>query len=132
MANFLLKHLRTLAITSVTLTSSFFLFHHDYKQTKHRLLSLLSVKAADICKRKIILIRNKTCIVFQERRNAKTASARNRLIDRKKEDFDEDDDDKENDKDNLEKSDAEVTNMRERRFREFASVEYNDEIYMVT
>jgi hypothetical protein len=77
------------------------------------------------------LIRNKKCIVFQERRNAKSASARNRLIDRKKEDFDEDDDEKENEKDNFEKPDENVMNMRERRFREFASVEYNDEIYMV-
>jgi hypothetical protein len=52
MANFLLKHLRTLAITSVTLTSSFFLFHHDYNQTKHRLFSLLTVKAAEYVKDK--------------------------------------------------------------------------------
>jgi hypothetical protein len=47
MAHFLIKHLRTLAITSVTLTSSYFLFHHDNNQTRNRLLSLLTVKAAE-------------------------------------------------------------------------------------
>ena len=42
MMNFLIKHLRTLVITSVTLTSSYFLSHHD--QTRNR---FLTVKAAE-------------------------------------------------------------------------------------
>ncbi len=54
------------------------------------------------------------------------ASYRNRL----KDEFDEDDDDEENEKDVSDKIEENVTNARERRFREFASVEYNDEIYM--
>jgi len=47
------------------------------------------------------------------------------------EDDDDDDDEDEKDKQDLEKSDEHVTNMREKRFREFASIEYNGEIYMV-
>jgi len=45
MANFLLKHLRTIAITSATLTSSYFLFHHD------RLPSFMTIKAAEYVNR---------------------------------------------------------------------------------
>jgi len=44
MANFLLKHLRTLAITSVTLTSSYY-FLVQYDQTKRN--HLFTVKAAE-------------------------------------------------------------------------------------
>jgi hypothetical protein len=47
MTNFLIRHLRTLAITSVTLTSSYFLSRQDYNQTRNRLFSLLIVKAAE-------------------------------------------------------------------------------------
>jgi len=45
MANFLLTHLRTIAITSATLTSSYFLFHHD------RLPSFMTIKAAEYVNR---------------------------------------------------------------------------------
>ena len=47
MANFIIRHLRTLAITSVTLTSTYALFHYDLNQSKNRLLSLLKVEAGD-------------------------------------------------------------------------------------
>jgi hypothetical protein len=47
MANYFVRHLRTLAVTSVTVTSSYFLFHSDHSQTRNHLLSLLTVKAAD-------------------------------------------------------------------------------------
>jgi len=50
MTNFLIKHLRTLAITSVTLTSSYFLYHYDQK--RNRLFSFLTVKAAEYVNKK--------------------------------------------------------------------------------
>ncbi len=43
MANFLIKYLRTLAITSVTLTSSYFLVQYDQIKRNH----LFTVKAAE-------------------------------------------------------------------------------------
>lgn len=47
-------------------------------------------------------------------------------------DSDEDDDDEDNEKDGEEENaDEDVSNLRERRFRQFASVEYRDEIFMV-
>ncbi len=46
-------------------------------------------------------------------------------------DDDDDDDDDENDKDALDRTDENITNFREKRFRDFASMEYNGEIYMV-
>jgi hypothetical protein len=45
MANFLIKHLRAIAITSATLTSSYFLFHHD------RLPSFMTIKASEYVNR---------------------------------------------------------------------------------
>jgi len=69
-------------------------------------------------------------LFFKERKNAKMASFRNRFIEQKKDEFDEDDDEEENEKDVSDKIEENVTNVREKRFREFASVEYNDEIYM--
>ncbi len=76
---------------------------------------------------------NKT-FYFKERRNAGIASLRNRSFERKKENIDvddDDDDDGENDKDESDKMNENVSNMREKRFLEFASIEYNGEIYMV-
>ncbi len=56
-------------------------------------------------------------------------------MERKKEnidvDDDDDDDDGDNDKDESDKMNENVSNMREKRFLEFASIEYNGEIYMV-
>ena len=71
--------------------------------------------------------------IFKERKNAGTASNRYRLLQRKKEDLDEDDEDDEDEteKIDLDKSDENVSNLRERRFRDFASIEYRDEIFMV-
>ena len=43
-----------------------------------------------------------------------------------------DDEDEETIRDTLENNDDNVGNVREKRFREFGSVEYNGEIYMVT
>jgi hypothetical protein len=50
------------------------------------------------------------------------------------EDDDDDDDDekKKDETDDSDKMNENVSNMRERRFREFASVVYNEEIYMVS
>jgi hypothetical protein len=52
---------------------------------------------------------------------------------RKKENLDDDDEDEEdeNEKIDSDKIDENVSNLRERRFRDFASVEYHDEIFMV-
>ncbi|UJR13935.1 hypothetical protein I4U23_000940 [Adineta vaga] len=117
MTNFLIKHLRTIAIASATLTSSYLISYQDNHQLRTQFLSLLRIKAAEY-----------------ERRNAGTAFSRNQKKDIRVVDDDDDDDDdgdgkgKENDE--LDKSNEHVSNARERRFREFASVEYNDEIYM--
>jgi hypothetical protein len=71
--------------------------------------------------------------VFKERKSTGIASTRYRLMQRKKENLDEDDEDDEdeNEKIDLDKADENVSNLRERRFRDFASVEYRDEIFMV-
>ena len=56
MANIFLKHLRTLAITSATLTSSYYLSSND--QRPNRLFSVFIVNAAEyvnICR---LLIKN--------------------------------------------------------------------------
>ncbi|CAF3945148.1 unnamed protein product [Rotaria sp. Silwood2] len=115
MTNFIVKHLRTLAIASVTLTSSYYFCNHD--QIRNRLFSLLKVEASEY-----------------ERRNAKIASSRSRFIEQKHkkiDDDDDDDDDDEDDDDNESNTTVQtVSNMRERRFREFASIEYNGQIYM--
>jgi hypothetical protein len=57
MTNFLIKHFRTLAITSVTLTSSYFLVHYDQTKRNH----LFKVKAAEYVNenKSFVLIRNK-------------------------------------------------------------------------
>jgi hypothetical protein len=68
---------------------------------------------------------------IKERRNTRNASLKNRQIERRKHIDDDDDDDDENEKDELDTTDDSTTSLRERRFRDFASVEYNEEIYMV-
>ncbi len=69
---------------------------------------------------------------IKERRNTGKASLKNRQIEgRKHIDDDDDDDDDENEKDELDTTDDSTISLRERRFRDFASVEYNEEIYMV-
>ena len=76
----------------------------------------------------------------QERRSNGAASFHHRAVERNKENrYDDDDDDDDDDeehkqqesKDGSDKADDHVANVRERRFRDFASVEYNGEIYMV-
>lgn len=47
MTSFIVKHLRTLAISSVALTSSYFLYNYDHDRSRTRLLSLLKVNASD-------------------------------------------------------------------------------------
>ncbi|CAF3704603.1 unnamed protein product [Adineta steineri] len=118
MTNFLFKHLQTLAIASVTLTSSYFVFYQDNNQIRNRLISLLKLQAAEY-----------------ERRNVGLSSSQSRFMERNKDNIDDDDDDDDDDdndenKDESDKMKENVSNMREKRFREFASVEYNDEIYM--
>ncbi|CAF4019075.1 unnamed protein product, partial [Adineta steineri] len=117
MTNFLFKHLQTLAIASVTLTSSYFVFYQDNNQIRNRLISLLKLQAAEY-----------------ERRNVGLSSSQSRFMERNKDNIDDDDDDDDDDndenKDESDKTKENVSNMREKRFREFASVEYNDEIYM--
>jgi hypothetical protein len=85
-----------------------------------------------------VFIRNKNVVFSKERRNAGRASFQNRSIERKKKDIDEDDDDDDDDnkdeekeKDEVDPTEENVSNIRERRFRDFASIEYNEEIYMV-
>ena len=77
----------------------------------------------------------------QERRSGGAASFHHRAVERNKDkrydpDDDDDDDDDEDkqqgNKDGSDKNEEHVANVRERRFRDFASVEYNGEIYMVT
>ncbi|CAF4634784.1 unnamed protein product [Rotaria socialis] len=108
------------AITSVTLTSSYFLYNHDHNQRQNRILSLLKVDASNY-----------------ERRNERTASTKSHFIEQKKrkladndDDDDDDDEDEDDDKNELDKNDEVKTNPREKRFREFSSVEYNGDIYM--
>ena len=55
----------------------------------------------------------------------------NRSTGGRKLELNEDDDDEETEKEDPDKADENVSNIRERRFREFASIEYNGEIYMV-
>jgi hypothetical protein len=71
-----------------------------------------------------LLIISTEFLSVKERRNA---SSRNRSFKQRRDDIDEDDDDK----NEFDKIDESVTNIRERRFRQFASIEYNDEIFMV-
>ncbi|CAF2150068.1 unnamed protein product [Rotaria magnacalcarata] len=119
MTKFIVKHLQTLAITSVTLTSSYFLYNHDHNETRNRILSLLKVDASNY-----------------ERRNERTASTQSHFIEQQKkkladdDDDDDEDEDEDDDKNELDKNDEVKTNSREKRFREFSSVEYNGEIYM--
>lgn len=119
MTHFFTKHLRTLALTSATLTSSY-LLAHDGSSTRPKSLFLLH--AAE-----------------HERRGSGAASFHHRAVERNKDkryDLDEDDDDddddnkQQGDKDGSDQTDEHVANVRERRFRDFASVEYNGEIYM--
>ncbi len=56
--------------------------------------------------------------------------SKHRLFEDKKA-LDDDDDDDDDDENESDRADESVTNIRERRFREFGSIEYNDEIYMV-
>jgi len=78
-------------------------------------------------------INNDLFLSIKQRRNTGKASLKNRQIDQRKhiDDDDDDDDDDENEKDELDTTDDSTTSLRERRFRDFASVEYNEEIYMV-
>jgi hypothetical protein len=70
--------------------------------------------------------------LFKERRNAGKVLSKHRLLEDKKALDDDDDDIDDNvDENEIDKTDESVTNIRERRFREFASIEYNGEIYMV-
>jgi len=70
--------------------------------------------------------------LFQERRNAGKVLSKNRLLEDKNAlDDDDDDIDDNGDENEIDRIDESVTNVRERRFREFASIEYNGEIYMV-
>ncbi|CAF2997501.1 unnamed protein product [Rotaria sp. Silwood2] len=115
MANFFVRYWKKLAITSISITSSYFFFHDDYSRVNNRLLSALKVQAAEY------------------RRNARKALSKNWQIERRKDIDDDDDDDvddEENDKDDLNIADKTISNIRERRFRDFASIEYNEEIYM--
>jgi len=58
--------------------------------------------------------------------------SKNRLLEDKNAlDDDDDDIDDNGDENEIDRIDESVTNVRERRFREFASIEYNGEIYMV-
>lgn len=47
MANFFVRYWKTLAIASVSLTSSYFFSHKDQSQINKRLLSVLTVQAAE-------------------------------------------------------------------------------------
>ncbi|CAF3582239.1 unnamed protein product [Rotaria sordida] len=112
MANFFVRYWKTLAITSVSITSFYLFSHYDYSQINTHLLSVLTIQAAEY-----------------ERRNAQKALSKNSKIQRRK-DIDDDNDDEENVKDDLNRTDKSVTNIYERRFHDFASIEYNGEIYM--
>ncbi|CAF0982200.1 unnamed protein product [Rotaria sordida] len=113
MANFFVRYWKTLAITSVSITSFYLFSHYDYSRINTRLLSVLTIQAAEY-----------------ERRNARKALSKNSKIKRRK-DIDDDDDDEENDRDDLNRTDKRITNIYERRFHDFGSIEYNGEIYMV-
>ncbi|CAF0768424.1 unnamed protein product [Rotaria sordida] len=112
MANFFVRYWKTLAITSVSITSFYLFSHYDYSQINTHLLSVLTIQAAEY-----------------EKRNARKALSKNSKIQRRK-DIDDDNDDEENVKDDLNRTDKSVTNIYERRFHDFASIEYNGEIYM--
>ncbi|CAF1221406.1 unnamed protein product [Adineta ricciae] len=113
MTSFLLKNLRAIAIASVAFTSSYFSGHEANYQIRTRFLSLVQLQAAEY-----------------ERRNAGFARSRKREIQFDDDDDDDDDEAKAKDSDDADKFNEHGSNPRERRFREFASVEYNDEIYM--
>jgi hypothetical protein len=73
-------------------------------------------------------------LFIKERRNAGKAFSKNRSIEASKnidDDDDDDDNEEEKDKEEMDITDESISSVRERRFRSFASIEYNGEIYMV-
>ncbi|CAF0962475.1 unnamed protein product [Adineta steineri] len=118
MNNIFVKYWKTFAIASASLTSSYFYSQYDKSPRKDRILSALTVQAAE-----------------HERRNLGKTLAKYRHLPHKKDLDDDDDDEEEDDDDNsnndeLDRSDEKVKNIREKRFRDFSSLEYNGEIYM--
>ncbi|CAF4659408.1 unnamed protein product [Rotaria sp. Silwood1] len=111
MVNFFIRYWKTLAITSISIVSSYFFSHYDYSRINNHLLSALTVQAAEFLRK---------------------AFSKNSQIERRKNIDDDDDvDDEENEKDDLNTTDKSINNVRERRFCDFASIEYNGEIYMI-
>lgn len=70
---------------------------------------------------------------FKERRNAEREESKmsTNAMKRKFHITDDDDDDDDGEERSEENTDENIDNLRQRRFREFASVEYMGEIYMV-
>ncbi|CAF0871345.1 unnamed protein product [Adineta steineri] len=118
MNNIFVKYWKTFAIASASLTSSYFYSQYDKSPRKDRILSALTVQAAE-----------------HDRRNLGKTLAKYRHLPHKKDlddddDEEEEDDDDENNNDELDRADEKVKNIREKRFRDFSSLEYNGEIYM--
>ncbi|CAF1467340.1 unnamed protein product [Adineta ricciae] len=111
MTNFLVRYWKTLAAVSASIASSYLFQHCNEAQEDHHVLSVLTLQAAQ-----------------PERRNARTWMTKYRYLD--DEDDEKDDEVEKTDRDTLENNDENVGNLREKRFREFGSVEYNGEIYM--
>ncbi|CAF0730642.1 unnamed protein product [Adineta ricciae] len=111
MTNFLARYWKTLAAASASIGSSYLFRHCNESQDNHRVLSVLTLQAAQ-----------------PERRNVKTWMTKHRYLE--DENDEKDDEDEKTDRDRLESNDENVGNLREKRFREFGSVEYNGEIYM--
>ncbi|UJR33250.1 hypothetical protein I4U23_020705 [Adineta vaga] len=122
MSSFLTRYWKTLAITSVSIASSYFSTRCNEPQINNRLSSIFTVHAAEY-----------------ERRNVGRSPQAYRYSEHKQDqidnDEDDDDDDDNNDKkntdaDDLDDADESITNIRGKRFRDFSSLEYDGEIYM--
>ncbi|CAF1578013.1 unnamed protein product [Rotaria magnacalcarata] len=117
MSNIFGRYWKALATASASMTSYYFLSNSDYSQKKNSLLSVFKIQAAEY-----------------ERRNAgKTLSKTWQLERRKNIDDDNEDDDEdkdENEKDDLSRTEEKIKNIREKRFYDFASIEYDEEIFM--
>ncbi|CAF5203140.1 unnamed protein product, partial [Rotaria magnacalcarata] len=117
MSNIFGRYWKALATASASMTSYYFLSNSDYSQKKNSLLSVFKIQAAEY-----------------ERRNAgKTLSKTWQLELRKNIDDDNEDDDEdkdENEKDDLSRTEEKIKNIREKRFYDFASIEYDEEIFM--
>ena len=127
MAQRLLRHWKTLALTSAAIASTHWLGPPLDPSKAKRFFTL---NAAEYVKTDFVFDR-RAFVFFQERRNASVVWSRSQQKKKFDDDEEDDDDDEKESRDEEGKTDEQATNARERRFHQFASVEYDGEIYMV-